>query len=123
VNDWHGHPAGDFVLARLAQLIAGALRTEDLFVRYGGEEFAILCRGVKLESASVLGRRLRALIETSVFEFGGKRIPITVSVGIASCVRSADAATRLVSEADGALYDAKSAGRNRVISRTSGGEL
>jgi two-component system cell cycle response regulator len=123
VNDGHGHPAGDFVLARLAQLIASALRTEDLFVRYGGEEFAILCRGVKLESAAVLGRRLRALIEASIFEYGGKRIPITVSVGVASCVKTADAGSQLVSDADRALYEAKNAGRNRVVSRTSGTEF
>ena len=123
VNDSHGHPAGDFVLARLAQLIAAALRTEDLFVRYGGEEFAILCRGVKLDNASVLGRRLRALIESSVFEFDGKRIPITVSIGVAACVRTTDAGAQLVSDADSALYEAKRAGRNRVISRASGTEL
>lgn len=123
VNDGHGHPGGDFVLAKLAQLIAGALRTEDLFVRYGGEEFAILCRGVKLDNASVLARRLRVLIESSVFEFEGKRIPVTVSIGVASCVRTADAGAQLVSDADAALYEAKHAGRNRVVSRASGTEF
>ncbi len=123
VNDGHGHPAGDFVLAKLAQLIAGALRTEDLFVRYGGEEFAVLCRGVKLDNASVLARRLRALIESSAFEFEGKRIPVTVSIGVASCVRTADAGAQLVSDADAALYEAKHAGRNRVVSRASGTEF
>jgi two-component system, cell cycle response regulator len=123
VNDGHGHPAGDFVLSKLAQIIAGALRTEDLFVRYGGEEFAILCRGVKLDNASVLARRLRALIESSAFEFEGKRIPITVSIGVASCVRTEDAGAQLVSDADAALYEAKHAGRNRVVSRASGTEF
>jgi two-component system cell cycle response regulator len=123
VNDVYGHPGGDFVLAKLAQVIAGALRTEDLFVRYGGEEFAVLCRGVKLENASVLARRLRSLIELSVFEHEGKRIPITVSIGVASCVRTADAGTQLVSDADAALYEAKREGRNRVVARASGTEF
>ncbi len=123
VNDGHGHPAGDFVLSRLAQLVAVALRTEDLFVRYGGEEFAILCRGVKLENASVLAKRLRALIEASVFEYQGKRIPVTVSIGVASCVRTSDSGGQLVADADAALYEAKRAGRNQVVSRTSGTEI
>jgi two-component system, cell cycle response regulator len=123
VNDSYGHPAGDFVLSRLAQLVAAALRTEDLFVRYGGEEFAILCRGVKLENATVLAKRLRALIEASVFEYQGKPIPITISIGVASCARTSDPGGKLVADADAALYEAKRAGRNQVISRASGTEI
>jgi two-component system cell cycle response regulator len=123
VNDGHGHPGGDYVLASLSQVVTSALRTEDLFVRYGGEEFAILCRGVKLESAAVLAGRLRALIESFVFEYHGKRIPVTVSIGVASCTRQPEASRKLVAEADAALYDAKRAGRNRVVSRASGTEI
>jgi len=84
VNDTHGHLAGDYVLATLAQIASTTLRTEDLFARYGGEEFAILCRGVAADNASVLGQRMRILIATSVFTHHGAKIPVTVSVGIAS---------------------------------------
>jgi two-component system, cell cycle response regulator len=120
VNDRWGHPAGDHVLATLAHAVAGALRTEDLFARYGGEEFSILCRGVTLENASILAQRLRALVESSVFEFQGQRIPITVSIGIASSSNEPDAATRLIAAADAALYDAKRNGRNRVVASSPG---
>ena len=108
------------MLASLAHAVAGALRTEDLFARYGGEEFSILCRGVTLENASILAQRLRALVESSVFEFQGQRIPITVSIGIASSSNEPDAATRLIASADAALYDAKRNGRNRVVARSPG---
>jgi two-component system cell cycle response regulator len=115
VNDTHGHPAGDYVLAALATGIARALRTEDLFARYGGEEFAILCRNTPLESAALLGERLRELIESAVVEYHGTRIPVTISVGVAAFAEQADAATKLIGAADAALYAAKGAGRNRLV--------
>jgi two-component system, cell cycle response regulator len=114
VNDTHGHPAGDYVLVVLSQLIATALRTEDIFARYGGEEFLVLCRGVPLDNAALLAERLRARIETASFDYQEKHIPVTVSVGVASYFDQPDAGTRLIADADAALYQAKRAGRNRV---------
>ena len=119
VNDTHGHPAGDQVLVALASAIASTLRTEDLFARYGGEEFAVLCRGTPLDSAAILGERLRSLIEGSVIEFQGIRIPVTISVGVATYVDQTDAETALVAAADRALYDSKHGGRNRVTKATT----
>lgn len=115
VNDTHGHPAGDYVLVLLAQLISTALRTEDLFARYGGEEFLVLCRGVALDNAALLAERLRGRIEGAAFEYQEKRIPVTISIGVASYIEQADAGTKLIAGADAALYEAKRAGRNRVV--------
>ena len=116
VNDTHGHLAGDYVLARLAELISATLRAEDVFGRYGGEEFLVICRGIRLANAGVVGERLRAAIQASVFEYATKVIPLTVSVGVASRItEKVETASQLFVAADGALYEAKAAGRNRVV--------
>jgi len=116
INDTFGHTAGDFVLARVAKLAGGTVRTEDVFARYGGEEFVILCRGVLLENAGILAERLRALIEGSVFEHDGTRVPITISVGVAAHPNTpAETGEQLIGAADEALYEAKRTGRNRVL--------
>jgi diguanylate cyclase (GGDEF)-like protein len=115
VNDRHGHLAGDHVLETLAQIVRGTLRAEDLFVRYGGEEFAVLCRGVILDNAAALAERLREKVQAFVFEHQGQHIPLTISVGVAPWVDQPDSTTRLIADADAALYDAKDGGRNRVV--------
>lgn len=115
VNDRHGHPAGDYVLATMSEVIMGALRTEDLFARYGGEEFSVLCRGVTLDNAAYMAERLRGLIQSTAFVYQGTRIPVTVSMGVASGLVGDDAATHLIARADAALYEAKRGGRNRVV--------
>ncbi len=117
INDTHGHPAGDSVLATLARTVTGALRTEDLFARYGGEEFCVLCRGEPLANAAVLAERLRAAIEATVFEVQKQRIRVTTSIGVAALLDKAEDATRLIADADAALYEAKRSGRNRIVAR------
>jgi diguanylate cyclase (GGDEF)-like protein len=87
---------------------------EDLFARYGGEEFVVLCRGTDLDKAAILGERLRELIASSVIMFQGARIPVTISVGVASHVDQPNAEMQLIAAADRALYESKHAGRNRV---------
>lgn len=121
INDMHGHLAGDYVLVMLAQLISSALRTEDIFARYGGEEFSILCRGATLDNAALLAERLRGRVAGAAFEHQGKRIPVTISIGVATYVEQPDAETKLIAEADAALYQAKGAGRNRVVRAGVGG--
>jgi diguanylate cyclase (GGDEF)-like protein len=116
VNDTYGHLAGDFVLAKLAKLANATVRTEDVFARYGGEEFGVICRGVPLASAGVLGERLRSLVETTPFETEGQRMPITISIGVAGYPEAPiETVTQLIAAADQALYEAKRAGRNRVL--------
>jgi len=119
INDGYGHPAGDFVLAELSQMMVDLLRTEDVLARFGGEEFTILCRGTDLAGVKVVAERLRSAIERRAFEFGGTRIPVTVSVGVTAIPDSTikDAAAFLA-DADKAMYEAKRSGRNRVCVRT-----
>jgi diguanylate cyclase (GGDEF)-like protein len=115
VNDGFGHLAGDYVLARLAKLTAAAVRTEDVFARYGGEEFGVICRAVELRKAGMFAERLRLLIESSSFEYEGKRIPVTISIGVSATPDlPVESATELIGSADEALYEAKRSGRNRV---------
>ena len=103
-NDRYGHPAGDALLRRAAVAWRGALRTADVLARYGGEEFAILLAGCSAESAlDIIDRVRRATV--------GEQ---SVSIGIASW-DGRQSADSLVCRADRALYDAKRAGRNRVV--------
>ena len=119
VNDTFGHLAGDYVLAKLAKVASSTVRAEDVFARYGGEEFGIICRGVPLANAGILGERLRSIVETTVFEHDGNRMPITISIGVAAHPESPiESGPGLIAAADAALYEAKRGGRNRVLLKT-----
>jgi two-component system, cell cycle response regulator len=115
INDTHGHPAGDFVLSELSQLMATLVRTEDVLARFGGEEFTVLCRGTDLGGARIVAERLRKTVEAHTFSFGAKMIPVTISLGIAAIPDTAivDHA-QFLAASDKALYEAKRSGRNRV---------
>ena len=116
VNDTHGHLAGDAVLAAVGQKVAGLVRAEDVVARYGGEEIAMLVRGISLEGLKVLGERVRRAVSEIVVPVDGVSIKVTVSVGIA-CLAECDAHATgdlVVALADERLYRAKSGGRNRV---------
>lgn len=119
-NDTFGHLAGDYVLAQLARLSAESVRDEDVFARYGGEEFAIVCRGIGLQQCAKLGNRLRIKIERHTFEYKGRVIPVTISLGV-SGIPAVNAATPqdLIAAADAALYAAKNAGRNCLMIKGS----
>jgi two-component system cell cycle response regulator len=116
INDQFGHPAGDTVLRQVARLVAQRLRAEDLFCRIGGEEFAVILRGIDLVGATRVAERLRTTVGTVPTIVSGRPIPVTISLG---CASLACCATRgqseLVAVADRRLYGAKHAGRNRVI--------
>jgi diguanylate cyclase (GGDEF)-like protein len=116
VNDTFGHVAGDVVLTGLSSIAQAAVRAEDVFARYGGEEFAVLCRGVTLSEGGALGERLRASVEAHAFEHEGRRIPVTISVGVSAYPEvPSETGVQLVAAADEALYQAKRCGRNRVL--------
>jgi diguanylate cyclase (GGDEF)-like protein len=116
VNDTYGHPAGDAVLRQVATAIRHRLRTEDLFARIGGEEFAVLLRGTNRLGAARAAERLRATIAAVPAVVGGKTIPVTVSAGCAALACCRDRTQReLIAAADRRLYAAKRAGRNRVV--------
>ncbi len=113
INDTYGHVAGDAVLAAVARVMTSAIRGEDVLARWGGEEFAIICREIDQAGAQVLGERLRAAVQAHRFEHDGKVIPVTISIG-AAVERKIEDAHAFIAAADAAMYDAKRAGRNRV---------
>ena len=115
INDSHGHGAGDAVLRAVAHTLEVALRVEDVVGRYGGEEFAVVVRGVDLAGIEVLGERLRRLIEDTAVAYGGGSLRVTTSIGIAELKPDHEGPDALLAMADKALYAAKAAGRNCVI--------
>lgn len=118
VNDSYGHPAGDAVLKRASEACVRALRTEDVFARFGGEEFAVVLRGISLTGAARLAERLRQAVASEVVEHEGQRIGVTLSAGCAALACCpAPSADELIGIADRRLYLSKQAGRNRVSSQ------
>jgi diguanylate cyclase (GGDEF)-like protein len=117
VNDTYGHPAGDAVLKSAADACMGALRTEDVFARFGGEEFAVVLRGIELKGAARLAERLRRAVAEQSIEHDGQVIEVTLSAGCASlaCCQRPNP-EELIAVADRRLYAAKQQGRNRVAS-------
>ena len=117
VNDTHGHLAGDEVLRQIASLLGDQVRTEDLVARFGGEEFVVVARDVPIHGATALAERLRSAIEGKRVRFEDVEMQVTVSIGIASlsAFDKTHSVAQLLAAADAALYEAKEAGRNRVV--------
>lgn len=115
-NDRHGHPEGDSCLEAISTIIeGGAAREEDVAARYGGEEFCVLLPETDTGGAGAVAERIRREVMALDFQVGGESIPLSVSIGVASCVPEApDRSRALVHAADQALYQAKAEGRNRV---------
>lgn len=113
VNDTHGHMAGDAVLCGAAATVQGILNPDEVFGRVGGEEFAVLCDGVPLPGALGRAEQIRLAVAREPFAFEGKRLPVTVSLGVAE-LSSGEEAEQLFERTDGHLYAAKAAGRNCV---------
>lgn len=118
VNDRYGHLAGDKVLMTFAKLVRNRLRLSDLFGRFGGEEFCLLLPDTGLEEARQLAERLRMAVFEQVFhDSAGRPFYISVSIGMSVLTGEGNKSlNRLIKEADEALYEAKAAGRNQVIS-------
>jgi len=122
INDSHGHQAGDYVLARIAQRINETIRTEDVFARYGGEEFAIMLRESTEEQGYICAERCRRAIDGSDFVYGTTPMRVTISLGIVSLLDSDYTNPEdLIAAADRYLYRAKKAGRNRVEAKLISG--
>ncbi|MDA8424595.1 MAG: GGDEF domain-containing protein [Treponema sp.] len=115
INDRYGHLAGDEVLRGIADLLSRSARGGDVAARYGGEEFAVILDAASDEEAAAFCERLRSLVEAARFEHAGQEISATVSLGWTRCPARGSENPDVIRLADRALYDAKNAGRNRVV--------
>lgn len=115
VNDTYGHAVGDQVLQELCRRIKARLRRLDVFCRFGGEEFVIICPETGLEAAVQLAEQLREMIAATPFEQVGI---VTISLGVGAA-RIGDSSGSLLQRADQSMYVAKQSGRNRVCDERS----
>lgn len=114
VNDSLGHAAGDAVLKLFSALLRDELRAGDTAGRMGGEEFAVLMPRSDLAAAGVFAERIRQKVAGTVLVMEGRKVAITVSIGLASMAPDDTDAQQVLLRADNALYQAKASGRNRV---------
>jgi len=119
INDTYGHLVGDAVLKEIAHRIARATRPYDVVGRYGGEEFLVILPSCDRDQTANGAERIRAAISSLPFLVAGAEISLTASIGATVAPDAAQAETELLSLADLALYQAKSAGRNCTVVRMS----
>jgi len=111
-NDTHGHLAGDEVLKTMGRVLQDAMRDLDVTARYGGEEFICLLPECDAKNAVLAGERIRTRLAQEDFVGG----PVTISIGVAEFPTHGETAGEVIGAADAALYEAKAAGRDRVMS-------
>jgi diguanylate cyclase (GGDEF)-like protein len=114
VNDTYGHQAGNLLLKRTVTCAQQALRQTDVLARYGGDEFIAMLPHTESAGALEVAERIRRAIESTPLEINGKKVTITVSVGVASYPEHGSELPTIMSGADQALYKSKKEGRNRV---------
>lgn len=117
INDVHGHLVGDKVLQTLTRIWKEALRDEDIFSRFGGEEFIIALPNTDITAAAVAAERLRISMLDQPIGLDGMALQVTVSIGASQYLPSEDSIQDTIKRADDALYAAKSNGRNRVVAK------
>ncbi|MBK9161007.1 MAG: diguanylate cyclase [Nitrosomonadales bacterium] len=115
VNDTYGHETGDKVLVKVADILKKAIRTSDLAIRFGGEEFVALLIGADEASSMAVAERVRKSMEENVFQTGSGPLKKTISVGISLFPTDGEAFWSCVKYADVAMYQAKESGRNKVL--------
>ncbi|MFP5447992.1 MAG: PleD family two-component system response regulator [Alphaproteobacteria bacterium] len=121
INDGYGHDVGDEVLREFAVRLASNVRAVDLPCRYGGEEFVVVMPGTRIEDAERIAERIRLHVAGSPFRVahGTELLTATISIGVAATLGPDDTPDTLLKRADEGLYEAKSSGRNKVISRAA----
>ncbi len=113
-NDTYGHQVGDEVLKTVAAIMEDSVRAIDTVARYGGEEFVVICPEMDADHALHPAERIRSMVEYHDFRINEKKVPITISLGIASYPTDAVTRKDLIRRADEALYASKEQGRNRA---------
>lgn len=114
INDQHGHAEGDRVLKGVSASLRKALRADDHVGRWGGEEFCVLLPRTTLHDATLLAERIARRVSDD-----GQRVPVTVSIGVSVYTAGDTDLQAVLRRADGALYEAKAAGRDRVVAALS----
>ncbi|MBU0500279.1 MAG: diguanylate cyclase [Gammaproteobacteria bacterium] len=115
VNDTYGHEAGDAVLKQLAKILKESVRSSDLVIRYGGEEFLLILRDTAREAADATAEKIRVAVENQKIQIAGTVINKTISIGVAIYPEDSGTFWQVVKYADVALYKAKEAGRNQIL--------
>jgi diguanylate cyclase (GGDEF)-like protein len=117
INDTYGHLMGDRVLVEITEVVRNTLRDEDVLIRYGGEELLLVLPGADLKMGASIADRIRRLIEDMVIIGEHQKLKVTASMGVSAVPRAfTENELQLIKAADDALYQAKAAGRNRVLS-------
>jgi diguanylate cyclase (GGDEF)-like protein len=114
INDTYGHAAGDRVLKAVAQRLKKTMRQADLCGRLGGEEFGVMLAGTHLHEALQIAEKLRVAIQAIVLPMNDTMLRVTISVGVAEADAACTDITTLLAQADAAMYQAKTGGRNQV---------
>ena len=114
VNDTYGHQAGDYVLFNVVRVIKKTIRETDLLGRYGGEEFVVFLQNISSELLISLAERIRKNVEMTNFVYEGKKIDVTISIGVSFYPLDGNSLDKLLKKADIALYYSKENGRNKV---------
>ncbi len=116
VNDTYGHDAGDYILKSIADMLKSRVRESDTVARFGGEEFMLLLSHTDVDGATILAKRINALVENATYEYLDHTINITVSIGVTRLIHEEkDGFNKSYRLVDEALYEAKNTGRNKVI--------
>jgi diguanylate cyclase (GGDEF)-like protein len=115
INDSFGHDIGDQVIIEVVKISTDLLRKNDVFSRFGGEEFIILLPETTLELATTIAERLCAKIANTPIRIPQKNLVFTVSAGVTQVEAHDDTLEEIIRRADTALYQAKQQGRNRVV--------
>jgi diguanylate cyclase (GGDEF)-like protein/PAS domain S-box-containing protein len=116
VNDRFGHLVGDQVLASMGATIRREIRRFDVVGRYGGEELVVLLPETRIQAATVTAERIRVAVSQRTVDAGGEPLTTTISIGVVAR-RTGEPLADLIRRADEAVYAAKAAGKNRVVSR------
>ena len=120
VNDTYGHDVGDKVIMEIGSLVRNSIRSSDMGIRYGGEEFVVMLRNTTEEGALKIANDIHSSFAQLVFDVGnGEKMQKTMSIGVAKFPQDGDSIWKCIKYADTALYVAKTTGRNKIVRYTA----